>query len=402
MSILNIQDCYGCGVCAIACGQKIINIALNSDGFYEPYITEIDKCSDCGLCRDVCSFMHTDLSLDEKTVHCYAAWSKDMRVRRRCSSGGVAFEIGGYLISQGYKVCGVRYNACKNIAEHYVATTVEELIQSIGSKYIQSYTVDGFEKINRKEKYLVIGTPCQIDSFRRYIQRFRCEDNFILMDFFCHGVPSMLLWKKYLKWAETKVGKITYVSWRNKHTGWHDSWSMGIDGETNGENIDWNNSFDSLIQEKKSYLNSTLSKGDRFYRLFLSDSCLGKHCYDSCKYKRDQSSADIRVCDLWGETYRNNEDGVSGAISFTQKGDTILKKSNCELIEHNINVILECQMASNPKKNRVYYELMSKLRDSEMSIESVYAKYLKLTRLQRNLYRLKNPISTIKNILNKL
>lgn len=67
-------------------------------------------------------------------------------------------------MNQGYKVCGVRYDAERNRAEHYIATTVEELIPSSGSKYIQSYTVDGFKAINRKEKYLVTGTPCQIDS----------------------------------------------------------------------------------------------------------------------------------------------------------------------------------------------------------------------------------------------
>ena len=116
-------------------------------------------------------------------------------------------------------------------------------MQSIGSKYIQSYTEEAFKRIKRKEqKYLITGTPCQIDSFRRYIQRFHCEDNFVLLDFFCHGVPSMLLWKKYTEWAEKKVGKITYASWRNKWTGWHDSWAMGIDGKEHGVKIDWHDS----------------------------------------------------------------------------------------------------------------------------------------------------------------
>ena len=113
--------------------------------------------------------------------------------------GGVGFEVGALLLNRGYKVCGVRYNADNNRAEHYIASDVRELIQSAGSKYIQSYTVDAFKAINRKEKYLVTGTPCQIDSFRRYIQKFRCEDNFVLLDFFCHGVPSMFVWQKYIK-----------------------------------------------------------------------------------------------------------------------------------------------------------------------------------------------------------
>lgn len=249
-----VHNCYGCGVCATACGRKIIEIVQNADGFYEPRITDESKCTHCGICTDVCAYLHDDLSLKEIDIHPYAAWSKDHLVRRKCSSGGAGFEIGKYLLGQGYKVCGVRYDADKNRAEHYIATNVEELIPSAGSKYIQSYTVDGFKAINRKEKYLVTGTPCQIDSFRRYIQKFRCEDNFVLLDFFCHGVPSMLVWKKYTEWAEKQVGKITYASWRNKWTGWHDSWAMGIDGERHGEKINWHDSYDMLIREKKSYI----------------------------------------------------------------------------------------------------------------------------------------------------
>ena len=250
-NISSVHDCYGCGVCATACGRKIIEIDLNADGFYEPHITDPNKCTNCGICTEVCAYLHDDLSLQNSEIHPYAAWSKDHLVRRKCSSGGAGFEIGKYLLGQGYKICGVRYDANKNRAEHYIATNVEELIPSAGSKYIQSYTVDGFKAINRKEKYLVTGSPCQIDSFRRYIRKFRCEDNFVLLDFFCHGVPSMLVWKKYTEWAEKQVGKITYASWRNKWTGWHDSWAMGIDGEEHGEKINWHDSYDMLIRGKK-------------------------------------------------------------------------------------------------------------------------------------------------------
>ena len=114
---------------------------------------------------------------------------------------------------------------------YYIATTTSEAIESIGSKYIQSYTADAFKAINRKEKYIVTGTPCQIDSFRRYIRKFHVEENFVLLDFFCHCVPSMLAWNKYTKMVEKQTGKITYASWRNKLTGWHDSWAIAIDGE---------------------------------------------------------------------------------------------------------------------------------------------------------------------------
>ena len=210
MNVSVIKDCYGCGLCATTCPRHIITITWNADGFYEPRMADESRCTDCGLCTEVCSYLHDDLSLKDRYIQSYAAWSNDAQVRRKCSSGGVGFEVGRTLMGEGYKVCGVRYNTETNRAEHYIAATVEELIPSIGSKYIQSYTVDGFKAVNRKEKYLVTGTPCQIDSFRRYIRKFRCEDNFVLMDFFCHGVPSMLAWKKYIR----EVGRNTSVKWR--------------------------------------------------------------------------------------------------------------------------------------------------------------------------------------------
>ena len=183
-NISNIYSCYGCGVCAIACGKKIIKIHLNDDGFYQPYITDTSKCVECGLCREVCSYLHNDTALANSPKGSFGAWSKETGVRRVSASGGVGFEIGRSLIEKGYKVVSVRYSIKNKRAEHYVANSVEEFLPSMGSKYIQSYTLEGFSAINRKEKYLVTGTPCQIDSFRRYIRKFKCEDNFVLMDFF--------------------------------------------------------------------------------------------------------------------------------------------------------------------------------------------------------------------------
>ena len=401
-NISQVHDCYGCGVCATACGRKIIEIGLNTEGFYEPHITDPNKCTNCGICTEVCAYLHDDLSLQNPEIHPYAAWSKDYLVRRKCSSGGAGFEIGKYLLGQGYKVCGVRYDADKNRAEHYIATNVEELIPSAGSKYIQSYTVDGFKAINRKEKYLVTGTPCQIDSFRRYIRKFRCEDNFVLLDFFCHGVPSMLLWKKYTEWAEKQVGKIVYASWRNKWTGWHDSWAMGIDGEKHGEKINWHDSYDMLIREKKSFIESRLSQGDMFYQIFLGDCCLGKQCYGHCKYKYDKSSADIRIGDLWGKTYKDNEDGVSCAVAFTKKGDEILKQCNCELVEHSFDVVAEGQMKTCPQRIGAYNKVLETLKNDSKNIQDACHILTTYRKQQRQLERIKHPVRSFKNIVKKI
>lgn len=161
------------------------------------------------------------------------------------------------------------------------------------------------------------------------------------------------MWDKYVAWAEKQVGKLTYVSWRNKFTGWHDSWAMSIDGTEHGEPVDWHESYNLLIKEKKGYLNYRLSQGDMFYKLFLSDACLGKACYDKCKFKYNKSAADIRIGDAWGNYYKDNEDGVSVAIAFTKIGSQLLEESNCELEELNFDVAAEGQMKKCPQRNKI-------------------------------------------------
>lgn len=360
-NISQVYDCYGCGVCATVCAKKIIEITLNKDGFYEPKITDLDKCTNCGLCLDVCAFNHSELSLSERKINSWAAWSNDEDVRRKCSSGGIGFELGKQLIERGYHAVGCRYDIVEHRAEHYIATTIEEFIQSIGSKYLQSYTVDALRQIQRRgQKYLITGTPCQIDSFRRMIRKFRCEDNFLLMDFFCHCVPSMWAWKAYIKMLEPKIGKVTYASWRNKFEyGWHDSWLMGIDGENTSKPVDWHDSYNLLIRGKKSFIQSRMSQGDMFYKLFLGDICLGPQCEKNCKYKYDQSSADIRIGDLWGETYKKDQKGVSALVAFTDRGRDIIENlQNVTLIEHPFDVVAEGQMKKNAHHKEVSFVIM--------------------------------------------
>ena len=327
-NVAKIKDCYGCGVCSIVCAKKLISIVQDGDGFYTPRIEHQELCTDCGLCTKVCAYSHDEEPHRNLTPQGYAAWSSNAAVRQSCSSGGVNFEIGLSLLEEGYKLCGVRFDAPSNKAQHYIASTAEEWELSMGSKYIQSYTPDAFKSISRKERFLVTGTPCQIDSFRRYLRLFNAEDNFVLMDFFCHGVPSKLMWDKYFSQVEKKIGTVTAVSWRTKERGWNDSWVMTMQGNNTG----------------RPHI-SPRSKGDAFYQLFLGNQCLGKACYAHCKYKALSSAADIRIGDLWGKIYQDNKEGVSALIGLTEKGQHVIDSTKgIERIPHDIDTVIEGQM----------------------------------------------------------
>ena len=403
-NISGIHNCYGCGVCSIPCPVDIIDLRFNSEGFYEPYLTDPKKCVHCGMCRDVCAYTKDNTAESFKPIASYAAWSKDKDIHKKCSSGGVGFEIAHQLLDEGYKVVGVKYNIHTKRAEHYISSTIKDLVQTIGSKYIQSYTINAWKDLNRQDKYLITGTPCQIDSFRYYMKRMKIPENkFILLDFFCHGVPSMLLWKKYCTDIEKKHGKITYVSWRNKwNFGWHDSWIMGINTDHANERTNGHDNSPIINRGEETFIQSRFSQGDKFYRLFLSDLCLGRQCYLHCKYKYANSSADVRIGDLWGKTYEKNQDGVSAAIAFTESGKELLMHTNCELKPHPLDLVAEGQMKVCPPipsmRDKVIQSLQNPVKTIGDTVKMVDNWY-KINRIENMII---HPIDTFFRIIRRI
>lgn len=350
-----LSHCYGCAVCTAICPKQIIKFSLTSNGFYQPQIVDNESCINCGLCIKVCSFLKKN-DLFPKPIKAYATWSKDDTIRKQASSGGTGFEIARSLLSKGYKVIGVRYNAVKKQAEHFVATSETELIHTTGSKYIQSNPEKAFKEIKKGNKYLITGTPCQIASMRNYIQLKKIEHDVILIDFFCHGIPSLLILQKYLAELNPIIGETVSISWRDKQTGWHDSWVMKINGNKNG---------------KQTHYNKRRSQGDLFYKFFLGDFCFNKACYKECKFKYLSSSADIRIGDLWGAKYENNEKGVTGVLTFTHKGEETLKQCNIKLIPESVEIVTENQLKKSFKKP-FYYNFIMFLLKTSLKLKTIY------------------------------
>lgn len=166
------------------------------------------------------------------------------------------------------------------------------------------------------------------------------EDDFILLDFFCHGIPSKWMFDQYLKFVEKKVGKATYVSWRN---------TIMPDGTKN-----WQESTNVNIRGERGFWQSRTIKGDIFFCLFFQEFCNGRHCHHNCKFRMFNSAADIRLCDLWGGTYKENKEGVSGVMLFSEKANRLFESlDNIEYKKEPKEIVGEGQMSHNVSPHRL-------------------------------------------------
>jgi coenzyme F420-reducing hydrogenase beta subunit len=365
MNILNYRgniSCTSCGVCQTICPLNCIHMAQNTEGFYRPIINE-KKCNSCGLCKKVCyrnipqprEFKNF---FEDKLI--YGAWSKDEHTHSTSTSGGVGHELLKWGIQNGYEACGVIFDSKNDSCKHTIATTLPEIERYKSSKYVQSYTADAFSKFEKDKKYIVVGTPCQIYGLREFIKLNKTENNFILVDFFCHGTPSMLLWKKYKEYIKTnyKLSDFSKVVFRSKdQSSWH------------------RNSLKISDKNNKTYLKDNAFYEDMFFKFFLSDTCLNESCYN-CLLRLDNCASDIRLADFWGQKYAHNEKGVSLVTINTEKGNLFFEEVK-PLLETDICSVHDLKNSVPTrflqKNNKLAMKVM-KLLQSENNLSMIYKK----------------------------
>ncbi|MBQ3384034.1 MAG: Coenzyme F420 hydrogenase/dehydrogenase, beta subunit C-terminal domain [Erysipelotrichaceae bacterium] len=366
--------CSGCGACHAVCPVKAIKLKKDDYGFFVADVDE-NTCISCGLCKTVCTRYDQSLNgISLLNSSLYALRSSDQSTVKNCSSGGIASELAEYAISKGYKVTAVYYDLENNIACHKTVSTANEIKEFAGSKYLQSNSQILREAV--KEKGFIFGTPCQIAGLHKVLSEQGKRNDFILIEIFCHGVPSYKLWDEELKLISKKLGSNQFdnLQFRYKKYDWH---MYCIKAEKNG----------------KIYYGER--EKDPFWQVYFEDMLLSDACYN-CRFRKENSYADIRLGDYWGNKYSNDSQGVSAVFCMTENGrgiidDLIHNGKVIELEKTSNEEMMQYQNMKGYRHGELHKEVLERLKNSDdinKVIEYYHSRLPVKRKIKRTLLRL--------------
>lgn len=353
------KECCGCGACYQSCPVDAIHMEYDEEGILYPWVNE-ETCIRCGKCVRACPAIHPYHG-NEEQPECYAAYGPD-EIREVSSSGGIFTLAAEQILEDGGAVCGAAFNDEFELSQQVIYSK-EELPKLQRSKYIQSNTKKTFQEIkkvlNEGRPALYVGCPCLVAGLRGYLGR--NYDNLYTFDLLCHGGPSPVAFRKYLKEVHGKK-EVSYVGFRDKD---HFKWGINDTGMT--------------VKYKNGSQYRRMKGEDLYYRAFTPALMVRPQC-QVCNYARLPRQGDVTLGDFWGvEKYdpkMTDGKGTSIVTVNSEKGAELLEKIRQKLLlleKIDLNHILtHGQPYAKPfKTNPKRYRFLRMLRDCsfEKSLE---------------------------------
>ena len=312
LQVTDKSQCCGCHACALICAKHCITMQEDNEGFLYP-VVDVNTCTDCGLCEKVCPIINQDEP--RKPLKVYAAKNANEEVRLKSSSGGIFSLLAEAVIREGGVIFGAKFDKDWNVV-HAWTDTIEGIANFRGSKYVQSTIGNTYrearEFLKQGRKVLFSGTPCQIAGLKKFLRKE--YDNLLTVDVVCHGVPSLLVWREYLK--EISKGKeILKIDFRDKKIGWK-NYRVVVKGN------------DDIVDQP---FNENI-----FMKGFLRNLYLRPSCY-ACTARSGKSGSDISIADFWGvQNYYpefDDDKGIGLVLVNTEKGSISYNQLNACSIE---------------------------------------------------------------------
>lgn len=339
------DKCTGCKACGDICPVEAIAYYETDEGFQYPFIDD-KKCISCGKCLKTCHVVDERENTKENCT-AYYGWIKDSELRNQSSSGGVFSALADYIIRQGGLVVGAYFDAEQKRVLHGSSDTIE-IAKFRRSKYVESELANVFPSVKsalaQGRKVLFTGTPCQCAGIRK---RFGEDENLILCDFFCHGVPSSKVFKEFLEEKEKrKKEKLIDYQFRTKEFGW--------------------SHYGVATQYESGKIERTVGRCEFYFTSTMMDNLfLRKACY-TCD-KSMYHYADITIGDFWGihalEAAVNDNRGISAVVVNTPLGKEYLdavaaKMELYPLQTHYLDYAFKVKVSDKTilKRNRLFEE----------------------------------------------
>lgn len=344
------RDCSGCTACASICPVKCIEMKSDEEGFVYPVVDK-SRCINCGLCEKTCPIINrkADAKIEPRA---YACINNDLAVRMNSSSGGVFSLLAEYILKNDGVVFGASFDE-NFVVRHTFVEREEDLNKLRVSKYVQSDMGEMFKKakefLDGGRMVLFTGTACQIAGLKSFLKR--DYENLFTQDLICHGVPSPLVWKKYVELRRLEGNStIKSISFRDKHYSWV-FFSMCF-------------KFANNETYRKRYL------GDPMLNIFLLNKCLRPSCH-ACVFKTITRQSDVTLADFWGINSVlpeiNDKKGVSLVLIQSEKGQKLFDEIKSGMTYKEVNfkhAIIHNKMyyksaLKNPVRTRFFRDLQN-------------------------------------------
>lgn len=363
-------DCCGCTACESVCAQMAITMSPDREGFLYPH-ADAEKCVGCGLCETVCPVAgRKNMDLLKSTVRRYCASRiKDRDVLMSSSSGGAFSALASVVIGKGGAVCGAAYGTQQQVA-HIFVETEEELWRLRGSKYVQSDLRGVFPQVLsflKQDRWLLFaGTPCQVDGLRRFLRG--DYPKLVTVDLVCHGVPSPLVYREYVKLSSRRAGReVSYIDMRYKQThGWSHHFSYRF------------HYADGATEVDPPYIRD-------WGRLMFSELVSRPVCGE-CPYTNMNRPGDITLADFWDDDRLYPElhstCGTSLCLVNSDKGAQILSQAEkvmdvWEITEEAAMQPCLCRNVTKNPRRKLFWDFYC-----NHGFEAAYGKFFVVSRFQ--------------------
>lgn len=303
------SNCCGCSACIDICKFGAITMKEDREGFLYPEIDR-EKCIDCGLCEKICPVIIGKRKEKSEIKKTYAGYINDEKKLNKSASGGIATAISEYFIKNNGIVVGVEYTDGFKKAQYTIVDNEKNLDKIKSSKYIQSDKNSIYKKVkeilNKNIDVLFVGLPCEVAGLKSFLMKE--YNNLYTCALVCMGPTSQRVGREYIEYLENeKKSKIKNFNLRSKINGW---------GPPNYVKIEFENG-----QEYVKPFNET-EYGNAF-QILNKPSCI------NCKFKINNTYADITIGDYWGINKENkiyNKNGVSIIFVHSSKLDRIINE----------------------------------------------------------------------------